>query len=182
MINQVVSKRYAVALFGAAKSEAVTDRLLEELETLHAMNEKDPLLVRFLESPSELDEHKEALVDRLFSGRACDLFVRYLKLLLAKKRTLYLQDSIRAFRVLVEESKGITEARVTTAVPLSTDLAERLQKELGRLFTKKVRVRARTDPRVIGGIVVMVEGKIIDRSVRSELAKLREDLLSVRVH
>ncbi len=76
----------------------------------------------------------------------------------------------------------MAEARVTTAVPLPEDLEKKLQQELERLFGKKVRIRPRIDPRIIGGLFVVIEEKIIDRSIRSELEKLRDDLLGVRIH
>jgi F-type H+-transporting ATPase subunit delta len=182
VIDQVVAKRYAHALFGAAQSAKAIEPLLSDLESLEAMASADPRLVRFLESPRELDDNKRNLVGKLFGGRTTDLFVRFLLLLLRKKRIPYLFDVVRAYRALVEEHQGIAEARVTTAVPLQADLSERLRRELERLFGKKVRIRPRIDPRIIGGLFVVIEGKIIDRSIRSELQKLRDDLLSARVH
>jgi F-type H+-transporting ATPase subunit delta len=183
VIDQGVAKRYAVALFGAAKTEGVVQELLGDLESLEAMVVvHDPRLVKFLESPQELDEDKVNLVHRLFDGRTTPLFVRLILLLLRKKRILHLLDTIKAYRRLVEESQGVTEAIVTTAVKLPEDLEARLQAELARLFAKKVVVRKRIDPAIIGGMYVMIEGKIIDRSLRSEIAKLRDDLLAVRVH
>jgi F-type H+-transporting ATPase subunit delta len=76
----------------------------------------------------------------------------------------------------------VTEAIVTTAVPLPEDLEKKLNAELARLFAKKVLIRKRIDTGIIGGMYVMIEGKIIDRSLRSEIAKLRDDLLAVPVH
>jgi F-type H+-transporting ATPase subunit delta len=182
VIDQVVSKRYAHALFGAAQVEKAIDSMLADLEALEAMLTKDPRLLRFLESPRELDESKRDMIEKLFRGRTTDLFIRLLILLLRKKRVAYLLDVIRAYRELVEEDMGIAEARVTTAVPLPTDLSERLRVELERLFDRKVRIRPRIDPRVIGGFFVVIEGKIIDRCIRTELQRLRDDLLGVRVH
>ena len=181
MIDQSVAKRYAQGLFGAARSEGVADRLLADLETLEALVAQDRSLVRFLESPQQLESSKIALVEKLFRGKASDLFVRFLVLLVRKGRVPHLIDTMRVYRILVEESHGVTEARVTTAVPLPNDLRARLQSELERLFRKTVRIRPRLDPRIIGGIFVMIEGKIIDRSIRTELTKLRDVLLGANV-
>ncbi len=183
MIDQGVAKRYAVALFGAAKTEGVVKDLMGDLESLEQMVVvHDRRLVSFLESPQELDEDKIALTHRLFDSRTTPLFVRFILLLLRKKRILHLLDAIKAFRKLVEESEGVTEAIVTTAVPLPEDLEKNLSAELARLFAKKIVIRKRIDKAIIGGMYVMIEGKIIDRSLRSEIAKLRDDLLAVRVH
>lgn len=181
MIDRGVAKRYAHALFGAAVKVNALEAVLADMESLETMVVKDPRLVRFLESPQELDENKRALVEKLFRGRGHDLFVNLLLLLLRKKRVLHLLDVVVEYRKLVEEHQGIAEARVTTVVPLGEDLRRRLISRLEGVTGKKVKIRPRIDGRIIGGIIVMVEGKILDSSIRHELDRLREELLAARV-
>lgn len=183
MIDRGVAKRYAVALFDAAEKRAIIDPVLDDLENLETLIETPGSnLVRFLESPQELDERKYALVETLFRGKATDLFVELIRLLLRKKRILHLLDVASAFRLLVQQHKGIAEAIVSTAVKLPEDLAKGLQAELERMFGKKVLIVPRIDPRVIAGLVVIIEGQIIDRSVRTELERIRDGLMAVRVN
>ncbi len=183
MIDKGVARRYAVALFAAAEKRGIVDAVLEDLENLEAIvHAPNPRLVRFLSSPQELDEKKYILVETLFRGKATDLFVELIRLLLRKRRILYLLAIAAAYRKQVEEARGIAEAIVTTAVRLPEDLSDGLVEELERMFDKKVKLRPRIDPKIIGGIVVTIEGQIIDRSVRSELEKIRDELLSVPVH
>jgi len=182
VIDQGVAHRYAQALFGAALRGNAVEAVRADLESLESWLSADPTLIRFLESPIELDEDKVRLIETLFRGRTTDLFIRLLLLLLRKKRIAHLLEVVRAYRVLVEEHEGVAEARVTTAVPLPQDLNDRLREGLEQLIGKKVRIRPRVDPRIIGGVIVMVQGKILDRSIRHELEKLRDDLLAVQVH
>jgi F-type H+-transporting ATPase subunit delta len=182
MIDKGVARRYAHALFGAAQNADALAPVLADLTAIESVLGKDASLLRFLESPRELDEAKRSLIERVFGGRAHDLCVRLILLLLRKKRILHLLDVIASYRRLVEEHQGIAEARVVTAVALEDDLREAMRRELERVFRKKVRIQPVVDPGVIGGAVVMIEGKILDRSVRHELTKLREELLGVRVH
>lgn len=182
MIDKGVAKRYARALFGAAQKEGRLDRVLADLESLEALLKLDAALIQFLGSPHQLDETKEGLVRRLFEGRTDDLVVRLLLLLFRKGRILHLLDVIDAYRAAVEEHQGIAPAHVITAVVLDADLRDRMQKELERLTGKKVKIRPRVDPKIIGGALVMVEGKVFDRSLRHELERMRDKLLAVRVH
>lgn len=181
MIDKGVAKRYAHALFGAASTEKAVEALMADLDALENLARAHPEMIRFLESPQETDEAKRALVEKLFRGRVHDLFLRLLFLLMRKKRIPHLLDIVGAYRLIVEESQGIAEARVTTAVPLPKELSDRLRIQLERLFRKKVRIIPRVDPRIIGGLFVMIEGKIIDRSVRSDLENLRQEMLGVEV-
>jgi len=181
VIDKGVAKRYAQALLGAAQQEGAVDPLLADLDGLEKVVAAHPELVRFLESPQEPDEAKRDLIAKVFGGRTTDLFMRLIALLMAKKRIPHLLDVVRGYRTIVEESRGVTEARVTTAVPLPAELADRLRAQLERLFDKKVKIIPRIDPRVIGGLFVIIEGKIIDRSVRSDIEKLREEMLGVQI-
>jgi F-type H+-transporting ATPase subunit delta len=181
VIDKGVAKPYAHALFGAASAEGAVEAVTADLDAFEAVAGAHPELIRFLESPQETDEVKRALVEKLFRGRTHDLFMRMIFLLMRKKRIPHLLDIVEAYGRIVEESQGIAEARVTTAVPLPKELADRLRVQLERLFKKKVRIIPRVDPRIIGGFFVMIEGKIIDRSVRSDLEALRQELLGVEV-
>jgi F-type H+-transporting ATPase subunit delta len=181
VIDKGVAKRYATALFRAALKMNALDAVLADLEALNIVLERDPGLIRFLSSPRELDEAKEELIERLFTGRAHDLVVRLLLLLLRKGRILHLSDVVAAYRAAIEEHRGIAPARVVTAVPLEMDLSDRIRRELERLTGKQIRIRPLVDPRIIGGVIIMVEGLVYDRSVRHELNKLRNRLLEVRI-
>ena len=182
MIDKGVARRYAQALFGAAEKAGRADAILGDLESLEKLIERDPSLMRFLSSPREVDRNKEAVIEKLFGERTDRLVVRLLLLLLRKGRILHLRDVIAAYRALLEQERGIVAARVVTAVSLGEDLGNRLRAELERISGKRVRIEAAIDPRIIGGLVVMMEGRIYDRSVRHELDRLRTDLLAVRVH
>jgi F-type H+-transporting ATPase subunit delta len=180
VIDKGVSRRYATALFMAASKAQVLDEVLSDLEALEVILKGDPSLTQFLSSPQELDEHKVALIENVFGGRAHDLVTRLLLLLLRKGRILHLADVIAAYRATVEEYRGIAPARVVTAVPLEQDLSDRIRRELERLSGKKVRIQPLVDPRIIGGLIIMIEGQIYDRSLRHELDRLRERLLEAR--
>lgn len=181
MIDRGVAKRYATALFRAALKADALDAVLADLDSLGTVLKTDPVLVRFLSSPRELDAAKEGLIEGVFRGRAQDLVVRLLLLLLRKGRILHLSDVIAAYRAILEEHRGIAPARVVTAVPLEKDLSERIRRELERITGKQVRIRPLVDPKIIGGVIIMIEGQVYDRSVRHELGKLREGLLEVRI-
>jgi len=181
MIDKGVAKRYAAALYAAAQRAQALDVVLSDLETLETVVQRDPGLIRFLSSPQQLAEHKEALVRKIFAERSHDLLVRLLLLLLRKGRILHLADVIAAYRATVEEHRGIAQARVVTAVPLEQDLSERIREEMERLTGKQVRIRSLVDPRIIGGVIIMIEGQIYDRSIRHELDRLRKRLIEVRI-
>jgi F-type H+-transporting ATPase subunit delta len=180
--DRAVARRYAVALFGAARHAGAAEEILGDLGAVEELEKLHPSLRQFLESPDVLTERKLAVLSAAFKGRVHDLVARLLDLMLRKKRIQHFPFVHEEYRGLVEEELGIARAQVATAVPLDPALALELVKRLETLTHKQVRLEMRVDPAILGGVVTVVGGKILDGSLRHGLADLRERLLGVRVH
>jgi F-type H+-transporting ATPase subunit delta len=180
--DRAIARRYAVALFGAARKAGAAEEVLADLLALQELAKSDPSLQRFLEAPDVLTEHKVAALLAVFQGRVHELVGRLLGLMLRKKRIQHFPFVHEEYRALVEEALGIARARVTTAVPLDPGLIEEFVKRLEKLTQRQVRLEMRVDPAILGGVVTVVGGKILDGSLRHGLADLRERLLGARVH
>jgi len=71
---------------------------------------------------------------------------------------------------------GRVRAQVTTATPLSATQQKRLSDSLGASLQKNVVLETNEDPEIIGGVLVRVGDQIIDGSVRTKLAALKQQL------
>jgi F-type H+-transporting ATPase subunit delta len=83
---------------------------------------------------------------------------------------------------LVKEDQGILQARVITARALDPVFKNRLKEELEKSTNKKIEMILKIDPQIIGGIIVILGNKIIDRSIRHQLDELKEEMLALTVH
>ncbi len=182
MIKEAVARRYSRALFGAAQARQLIDRVAEDLEGIERLLREEPRLGGLLISPQVAAEEKRALLETLLRGRAHPLVLELLGLLLEKKRMTVVQQVIEGYRELVEEHRGIVRAQVTTAVPMPDALRERLLAALERRSGKKILIEPAVDPRVIGGVMVRMGDRIIDRSVQRAFKEMRENLLEVPVY
>lgn len=177
-----VAVRYANALFGAAEKRGVAEQVLADLEGVAALEKTGgPSLQSFLESPSVLDEHKEQMVVAVLRGRAHELVVQLLLLMLRKKRIGHFPLVLPQYRALVEEKLGVVRTEVMTAVPIDAAVLDALRAALEKTTGKKLRVEHRVDPSILGGVVATVGGEVIDSSIRHRLDRLREELLSTEV-
>jgi F-type H+-transporting ATPase subunit delta len=174
-----LGQRYAEALLGAAEKRRAVDPVAEDLQSILALDEKDPSFRRFLESPAVRDDAKQSLVDSVLGSRAHPLTVRFLLLLMHKKRIGHLRDAAAAYETLVEERRGIVHARVVSAVPLGPDDKTRLTQALERRTGLRFLLEPRVDEAILGGVVVQYRDQILDDSVRTRLHDLRERLLAV---
>lgn len=177
-----VAHRYAHALFQVAVSRKMVDLIASELFQLRNFTEKDKRFLRFLEAPQILKEEKERLINSMFSASLSKPMVSFILLLIEKNRIEFLVDIARDFEKVLQEHREIIKAQVTTAVPIDDDFQARLRARLEKLTGKKIEMIHKIDKGIIGGIIVQLNFKVIDRSVRYELESLKHDLMSLKVY
>ncbi|MDX6644563.1 MAG: F-type H+-transporting ATPase subunit delta, partial [Miltoncostaeaceae bacterium] len=104
-----------------------------------------------------------------------------LQVLIDRRRIDELAEIAEAFADLVAKAEGRVEVEAVTAVPLSdelrTQLVDRIQSQTGR----EVSLTERVDPEIVGGLMLVVGGLLIDGSVRYLLSDLRRELTSAPV-
>lgn len=181
MIEGVVGRRYAHALFGSAREKSLVDEVERDLGSLREVWEDHPVLARFLDSPNVSLKEKQEFLERVFPKGLTDLTRRFLVFLLEKKRVESFLNVVSEYHELADEMHGRSEAEVITRSPLSGEQREKLGRALSQLMGKTVDLVERVDPGVIGGLRVSVKDRVIDRTIRSRLVQLREGLLAARL-
>ncbi|MBQ7585122.1 MAG: F0F1 ATP synthase subunit delta, partial [Desulfovibrionaceae bacterium] len=133
MINTVVARRYANAIFALSENEG--DRALalrgECLANLSNMIAESPGLDLTLKSPVVSVEEKKAVVSKLLSKINADKIIENFCFLLAdKERLAFLREIATLYGELLDEKKGVVRGRVTTAIPLSPVDENNILKEI----------------------------------------------------
>jgi F-type H+-transporting ATPase subunit delta len=78
------------------------------------------------------------------------------------------------YRRLLNELKGRIDAKVISAGALDPATVERLRARLRAISRKDVVLQQQTDPSLLGGLLVELEGKVYDGSVRTQLEKMKQ--------
>ena len=181
MIAQEIAQRYARALFLSTREKGLIDTAFEQLGDLGKYLDGDTSMLTFLNDPRVPEKNKRLLVRDVFGNRMERLFVEFLIVLIDKNRIEFLPVIIDEFIRMVEAEKGIGRATVVTSVPLADaerpTLIDRLAKKTGL----KIELEQKVDPSILGGLIVIMQSKIIDGSVRHGLDLMRERLRKVRV-
>lgn len=94
-----------------------------------------------------------------------------------RRRGALIPDISEALGQLTDERRGRVHAEVTSAVALSEAQAGRLTASLERLTGKKVSLKRKVDPGLIGGVVTRIGDKLYDGSVRTRLEEIRQQAL-----
>lgn len=182
MIAQEVAKKYSKALFLSTRERGLVDEAYQQFSDLKIAMEQDQSLLKFLISPKIEEDQKLELLRTVFGSRMEQLFVEFLIVLVHKRRVRYLIEIIDEFNRLVEFDKGIYRVSVITAVDLTGDEKTRLLSTLETRTGKQIELEQRVDPKVIGGMIVLMADEIIDGSVRHGLDQLGEQLQHMKVH
>ncbi|HBC93203.1 MAG TPA: F0F1 ATP synthase subunit delta [Pelotomaculum sp.] len=181
-----VAGRYAQALYDIAsektalpKYKSMVDRIESELKAVRTILDDNIELQRLLYHPQITAAAKKELLDRLFQGKISEVTGNFLALLVDRRRETYFSDIVDEFVALANTNRGIIEARVTTAVELKDTEKGELSSILAKLTGKKVQTSYAVDPSIIGGVIVRMGDKIIDGSVKTRLASLKERLKAI---
>jgi F-type H+-transporting ATPase subunit delta len=88
-----------------------------------------------------------------------------------------LGDIVLEYSRLVDEYREVRFAEIVTAIPLDAETRLLITKRLRDMTGVEFVLDARVEPAIVGGIVLKVGDKVIDRSVRARLQSLRDAVL-----
>ena len=172
-----VAKRYAAALFGVARRDSILDAVEQDMTLVSRFLAEVPYLRAVLIQPLVSVARKNIVVDEAFGDRVTASSLNFLKLLIRKRREDLISECIREFHALLAEHTNTVDAEAWSAVPMTADQQERLASGLHALTGKTVRLVAKVDHALVGGVVVRIGDTVMDGSVRGKLERLERQLL-----
>ncbi|MCK9525518.1 MAG: ATP synthase F1 subunit delta [Limnochordia bacterium] len=168
-----VAKRYAEALFATlVQSEQTTSSINEELKNVLTVLQDPKVQSAFLH-PKTSRERKGQLI-RLM--KLSPIAENFLLLLVEKSRETLLPSIVYHFEQLVLNADRTAIADVVAAVPLTSETLEGLKQRLSILTGKSIRLQTKVDPSIGGGMIIKVDGKVIDGSVNNTLKQFQRSL------
>ncbi len=172
-----VARRYARAIFEVAAAAGTARALRPELEASARAFSVTPELRRALEHPALPIEKKRGLIAKLFAAGS-PLLLKSLDLLLERGRLPLLPSVAEEYAAALLASENTQSAEVVTATPLGADDAARIETALRQLTGSGIELRSRIEPELLGGVLVKIDGRDYDGTVRGRLRALRARLLT----
>lgn len=177
MNDSKISVRYAKALLQAAMEKGCEDAVRNDMISLLGCINESSDLRTLLESPVVADSKKVEIFNNLFAEHFTALTTDFFKVLVKNKRENFLKIICMNFAEFYARSKNIKRVRITSAVETSDEVQRNIQ-ELAKSVggDSDVELTVKIDPEIIGGLIVQVEDKVYDASVRTQLARIKEQL------
>lgn len=173
MRTSEIAETYARSLFDLASlTGTVTDaegQLGDVVKTVRGhVDLRDALA-----DPTLPADKKRDILREIFGGAVDAAVLSIVQLVVASGNIDVLGDVSTAFAALVERELGVVPAEIVTAVPLTDALRERLSAKLEGSLGKRVVLREKVDPSILGGIVINVAGRVMDGSLLKQLTSMR---------
>ncbi|WEG74092.1 ATP synthase F1 subunit delta [Vagococcus intermedius] len=175
--NLTIDRRYGRVLYETAKEEKHLDETYQELVVLRDVYEDVPELGQIL-SDDRLEPFEKVEILHDLDKDFSETVSKFLRVIYEYGRMQEIPQIIEEFEFLYYENKGILLADVTSAIELSDKQDEKLKEKIAKSFDyETVILRKKVDPNILGGLVITAAHKVIDNSVRTQLASMHKELL-----
>ena len=166
MAELTVDRTYAGALAEAAHELDMEALILEEGEQIVGILKDEPDLKKFIGFPGISADEKKAVLTGIFEGRICRELLNFLYVLIDKRRAERFESIMKVYRKLLEEEEGVSYGTVYSVEGLDDNQISEIEEDISNLLQAKVKLTNETDPGIMAGIKVLIDGKIIDATYK----------------
>ena len=172
--GDLISDRYASALYDLASEKKLVDVVLYDLLFIQSMikNNKDLKLV--IKSPLIKSNDKLEILQKILKSKnPNELSSTFLKVLSKNKRFQKTLDIISQFKNINAQKRGDVLADITSAEKLSNEQQDNIKEQLRTILGDKLSLSYKVDEQIIGGLIIKVGSKMIDTSLSNKINKLK---------
>ncbi len=169
-----LSKEYAAAFFMLACEQDKKQEFADALGVFRQVFEEEKDYFALLSSPAIPLGERLSAIDEAFSSKLPEDAVSFLKLLCEKGRISCFFDVEVEYRNLLDASMHIEKAKIISAVSLTEEEKKELVAKLEKVQKCTVLPEYVIDESLLGGVIVEINGKIIDGSLRKSLRDVKE--------
>jgi F-type H+-transporting ATPase subunit delta len=172
------SKESRASRYAQAIIQASLERWRGSLSEAADIITKDSKLAALLNDAGVDVAQKLSALQNVLPGNTPVEIANLLKVLVQEGDLALLPQVTASLVQAVSGQRGPTRVEVIAAVELSNDEQEELRKSLTKQYGEGMAFHFAVDPSLLGGLRVRIGDRLIDTSVASRLAALRESLAS----
>lgn len=135
-----------------------------------------PELRAALIAPNRIASEKAGLIATLLEGELSPEADQFVRLLADRDRLVLLPEIQLQYEQQRAAHERVLKVEVISARDLDATQLAALEEKLAKRFACQVEMVARTDPSLIGGVVIRAGDSVIDGSVSGRVQRLRETL------
>lgn len=178
MANETVARRYAHAIFQLAGDGGKTDAVGRDLRTLADALLNDATTKEFFLSPVVDRAEKARAIASSFEGKADDVALHAVLLLVRKRREALLGEISRQYAMLQMQARGAEALTIASAKQLAPQEVQAMLARLEAHYGKKFDVKQVVEPDLIGGVRITMGDRRIDGTIAGRLEELTRTLFA----
>ena len=179
MNNPRLAGRYGKSLLDLAIEQNQLDLVYNDMKFLQQVCKTNPDFAAVLTSPVINPDKKEKIIESITNGRVNSLTSSFIKLLVRKARENNLPQIADAFIDQYNKLKHIHKVKLTTAVPMSTDLQETIMGKIrANTPVQNIELESVVEDELIGGFKLQIGDTLIDASVLRDLNDVKKQFKS----
>lgn len=176
MAELTVDITYGTALLEAARETGREEQIKEEGFQIIEVLEKEADLQKFINYPAISAEEKKKVIEEIFKGRVCEELLNFMFILVDKRRAGRFESIMKVYRELLEREEGVSYGTAYSVVKLSQERMTQLEEQTSKLLHRNVKLTNEIDTKLMAGVKILVEGKIIDASYRKKFDEMAVQL------
>ena len=169
-----LGKEYAAALFMLACEEGKQREFYNGLEFIRSAFDENPEYPEFLSCPGVPLSERISAVASAFGDSVPEKVLSFMQLLCEKGRIACFLDAFTDYKALLDLSERVSEVKVTSAVELTVSEKKKLKDKLESTYNRTVNIEYFIDVGLLGGLVVEMDGRTMDSSLRRHLREVKE--------
>lgn len=172
-----VASRYARALFAVARQQKALDQIEEELVQLKQVFEQNPQFLKLLNHPLIEQQVKKDQLKAIFTDQVSPTVINFLNVLVDRNRETELADISSHFSRLANDERGLEDAYVSSAEALDEEQQNHIAKQFSQVTGKQIRLHAKIDTSILGGIKVQIGDRVYDGSLQGRLSRFKRRMV-----
>ena len=106
-----------------------------------------------------------------------ELLKKFLGFIVSKRRFFYVEKILKDFLETCSKKRGEIKAELTAAKNMSKDEINNVKNDLVKSFDSKINLNFKSDPSLIGGLIIQVGSIMVDTSIKNKLKKIEKQML-----
>lgn len=172
-----IGNEYGGAMFLLAREQNNLDEVCEALEICSRVFSEQPQYLDFLATPGIPIEERIGAVGGAFHGRVPDPVADFICLLVDKGYIRHFDECRDRYEDLYNSLYNIASAEAVAVRELTEDEKRELKKRLERSIGRRIKLKTSVDGSLVGGMIVRIDGKLYDGSLRTRISEIREEII-----
>jgi F-type H+-transporting ATPase subunit delta len=171
-----IAVRYSKALFLSAMEKEQVKEVREDMLFVLRLSAMEDFR-SIIDSPVISNPKKREIMTALFKDNINGTSFSLVTLAVNNNRESYLPGIARCYIDRADRHEGITKVMLSTATPINSKNRDRVIGIIEEDLDTKADMEEMVDSEIAGGYILKIEDKYIDASLKTQLRKIKDELI-----